>query len=114
MALQALWKGLMYDDRVLDEALKLAPQLDRNKFADLQLDVARNALDANRVVNVMALAKETIRLAGEGLQRIAPQELHYLDILMQQVIDEEICPADILIKSWRGDLQQLATSLQVA
>jgi glutamate--cysteine ligase len=114
MALQALWKGLMYDDQTLDEALRLAPKLDRNQFADLQLDVARNGLAARQVVDVLALAKETVRLADEGLRRIAPSELHYLDILTQQVIDESICPADILIKNWRGDTQQLLSSLQVA
>jgi len=114
MSLQALWKGLMYDDQSLDEALNLAPQLDRSKFADLQLDVARNALEANEVVEVLSLAKETVRLAGEGLRRIAPSELHYLDILTQQVIDEAVSPADILIKNWRGDIQQLVMSLQVA
>ena len=114
MALQAFWKGLMYDDRILDEALKLAPSLDLNQFADLQLDVARNALSANQVVNVLGLAKEAVRLAGEGLSRIAPDELHYLDILTQQVIDEGICPADILIRDWRGDINKLVKTLQVA
>jgi len=114
MALQAFWKGLMYDDLVLDETLKLAPRLDKNQFVDLQLDVARNALSANRVVNVLDLAKEAVRLAGEGLSRTAPEELCYLDILTQQVIDEGISPADILIRDWRGDIHQLAKTLQVA
>jgi glutamate--cysteine ligase len=114
MALQALWKGLMYDDNTLDQALKLAPKLNRDRFADLQLDVAQNALDANDIVNVLDLAKEAVRMAAEGLRKIAPEELRYLNILNQQVIDEEICPADLLIRNWRGDIQQSVASLQVA
>ncbi len=103
LALQALWKGLLYDDAALDEALRLAPRLDRAAANALRLAVAHDGLAARIAhVNVLALAKETITLAATGLARIAPEESAYLDVLRAQVIGEEICPADILLRNWHG------------
>jgi glutamate--cysteine ligase len=103
LALQALWKGLMYDADALDEALNLAPKLSGEEMRALQECVARDALAARfENVDVLGLAKESVRLARSGLERIAPSEVGYLDVLLEQVIQDEICPADILLRNWRG------------
>jgi glutamate--cysteine ligase len=103
LALQALWKGLMYDAEALDEALKLAPRLSREEMLELQEHVARHALAARfDGVDVLGLAKEVVRIASSGLARIAPEEVGYLDVLYEQVIEDEICPADILLQNWQG------------
>jgi glutamate--cysteine ligase len=103
LAFQALWKGLMYDAVVLDEALRLAPRL---KAADARLlreRVARDGLNAHHAgVDVLAFARETIGLAAEGLQRVAPDEVAYLDVLFDRVVGEGVCPADILLRNWEG------------
>jgi glutamate--cysteine ligase len=103
LALQALWKGLLYHADTLTEALRLAPHLNHADALSLREQVARDGLAApHEGVNVLALAKETVRLARVGLKEIAPDEVSYLDILRQQVIEEELAPADILLRNWHG------------
>ena len=103
LAFQAFWKGLLYDADALDEALRLAPNLNREAALELRAAVARDALAARASgVDVLALAKESIALAVEGLQRIAPEELLYLDVLREQVVADELSPADILLGNWHG------------
>lgn len=103
MAAQALWKGLLYDDDSLAEAVKLLPDVNPAEIADLQLAVARDGLHAAAPgVSVLGPAQELVRLATAGLQRQAPEEVGYLDILHQQVIAESVCPADILLRNWEG------------
>jgi glutamate--cysteine ligase len=103
LALQALWKGLMYDREALDEALSLAPKLGHAEAIELRASVARDALSAQHAgINVGALAREVIMLAVAGLHRVAPAEAHYLDVLRERVIEDEVCPADILLRNWHG------------
>ncbi len=102
LALQAFWKGLLYDDAALDEALRLAPILNRADAHALRTAVARDALAAQAAgLNVAACAKEALALALAGLSRVAPEELPYLDVLREQVM-EELSPADILLRNWHG------------
>jgi glutamate--cysteine ligase len=103
MALQALWKGLMYDESALNEALRLTPKLSSEEIRALQECVARDALAARfKQVDVLGIAKEVVRLARSGLERVAPSEAAYLDVLSEQVIQDEVCPADILLRNWHG------------
>jgi glutamate--cysteine ligase len=119
MALQAFWKGLLYDARILDEALRLAPRLKLSDAAALREAVARDALAAECAgVNVLGLARETLALAAEGLGRIAPGEVRYLDVLRELVSEEGVCPADILLRNWEGrwhgSVERLVEHLRVA
>jgi glutamate--cysteine ligase len=103
MAVQALWKGLLYDAGALDEALRLTPKLNAAEMHALQTSVARDGLAARHAdVEVLNNAKEIIKLAALGLSRVAPDEVKYLDVLCEQVIADEVCPADILLLSWHG------------
>ncbi len=103
LALQALWKGLMYDAATLTEALSIAPALGPEGMRGLQERVARDGLEARHEgVNVLGIAREVVRLARNGLERTAPTEAAYLDILSEQVIEDEVCPADILLRNWHG------------
>ncbi len=119
MALQALWKGLLYDGAALDEALGLAPRLKAADAVALRERVARDGLQAKCVgVDVLRLAREVVRLAAEGLRRVAPDESPYLDILVERVIGEGVCPADILLRnfegSWHGSMDRVFEHLRVA
>lgn len=103
MALQALWKGLMYDEGSLDDALRIAPALDANEANLLRRAVARDGLVTRTAgVDVLSIAKETIKIAARGLEQLAPDEARYLDVLREQVIEDETSPADKLIHNWRG------------
>lgn len=119
LALAALWKGLLYDPDALEEAQRLAPKLTHANAIKLRESVARDALQAKSGgIDVLALAKELVALATAGLQHIAPDEVRYLEVLHAQVIDEEICPADILLRnwhgSWHGSIPKLMQYLRVA
>ncbi|HYE13597.1 MAG TPA: glutamate-cysteine ligase family protein [Pyrinomonadaceae bacterium] len=103
LAVQALWKGLLYDSAALDEALRLAPRLDRADAMALRESVAREGLAARRAgVDVLAIARELVALAAEGLGRTAPEEARYLDVLTERVARDGVCPADILLRNWEG------------
>ena len=119
LALQALWKGLLYDANSLDEALRLAPKLSAEKMRELQEQVARYGLAARvEKIEVLSMAKEIVRLARNGLERIAPSEASYLDVIQEQVIEDEICPADILLRNWEGawhgSMQRVLEYLRIA
>ncbi|HEX8560459.1 MAG TPA: glutamate-cysteine ligase family protein [Pyrinomonadaceae bacterium] len=119
LALQALWKGLLYDDASLEEALRLAPRLGAGDAALLRESVARDGLAARHAgVDVLALARETVRLAVEGLRRVAPDEAGYLDVLVERVVKEGVCPADLLLRdfegSWGGSIGHAVERLRVA
>jgi len=105
MAAQALWKGLLYDRNTLDEALRIAPGLGQSEMRMLQEKVSHQGLNAKHLqADVLSLAKEIVRLAVFGLKQTASDEEKYLDILKQQVIEDEVCPADILLRDWNGSI----------
>jgi glutamate--cysteine ligase len=119
LAVQALWKGLLYDAQALDEALRIAPGLKATEMRALEEAVARDGLAARACgIEVLALAKQMVRLSADGLSRVAPEEMRYLDILFEQVIQDEVCPADILLRnwhgSWHGSLQRVIEYLRLA
>jgi glutamate--cysteine ligase len=118
LAIQAFWKGLLYHEATLDDALQLAPNLDMAEFFELQTEVARHGLAARTgAINVLARAKGLIELAVEGLKATAPDELRYLEPVRERVISEELCPADILIRnfkgSWHGQIGKVIEYLRI-
>jgi glutamate--cysteine ligase len=119
LALQALWKGLLYDSAALDEALRIAPRLKPSDAYALRERVAREGLAARHAgVDVLKLAREAVTLAAEGLKRVAPDEVSYLDVLRERVIKEGLCPADILLREWdgpwHGSIERALENLRVA
>jgi glutamate--cysteine ligase len=119
LALQALWKGLLYDASALEAALELAPRLSAAEALGLREQVAREGLAARSAgVNVLGLAREAVALAADGLARVAPEETRYLDVLRERVIGEGVCPADILLRnfegSWHGSIERLVEHLRAA
>ena len=109
MAAMAFWKGLMYDRAALEGALELAPKLTPGEYAEFQLDVARRGLETSiKNVPLSTLAADVLQIARTGLQRIAADETHYLDLLEERVTREHVSNADILIRnfegSWHGDI----------
>jgi glutamate--cysteine ligase len=118
MAALAFWKGLMYDTQILNQALDLAPRTSRDGYARLQMEVARHGLDAKiEGFSVMRLAQAAIEMSRAGLRSMASEETRYLDIIEQLVIRERSCPADILIRnfrgSWHGDVLKALDQMRI-
>lgn len=118
MAALAFWKGLLYDAAALDGALKLVPAIKRKEFFALQRDVARHGLEAKLDGEpIIKLAEASIELARSGLERVAPHETRYLNVLEQLVVRERVCTADILIRnftgSWNGDIRKAVGYSQI-
>ncbi|HVG39711.1 MAG TPA: glutamate-cysteine ligase family protein [Pyrinomonadaceae bacterium] len=112
LAAVALWKGLFDDRAALQEALRLAPQLGVAEAARLRESVARDGLAARAEgIDVLAAAKQIIRLADEALSRIAPDERRYLDPLKELIIEDELCPADVLLRNWSGSWHNSMTKV---
>jgi glutamate--cysteine ligase len=114
LALVALWKGLTYDNLALTQALDAVPRMDPAAYRSLQMAVARHALRAHcEGVDVLNLARDIVALAREGLRRIAPDEVHHLDTLSQQVADG-VSPADMLLAKSKGDVHKAMQMATVA
>jgi glutamate--cysteine ligase len=95
LAVCTFWKGLLYDADALDEALKIAPKLSAAEFYTWQKCVAKNALAAAcGEINTLQLARNLIKLAWTGLEKIAPEELKYLKTTRQRILFGEKSPAD--------------------
>jgi glutamate--cysteine ligase len=102
LAALAFWKGIAYDAAALDGALALAPRLDAGGFRRLQTEVARHGLGAIvDGVRVADVAREAVALAADGLARVAPDEVGYLEPLAERV-REGACPADRVIRDFEG------------
>ncbi len=115
LALLAFWKGLTYHAPTLDAALSIAPQLEASAYRSLQMSVARHAL-ATRCegVDVLSVARALVTLAREGLEAIAPGELHLLDRLAQNVIEDGVAPADILLRDCGDNVERAMAVSTVA
>ena len=108
LAVGALWKGLFYDDTSLDAAFQIAPKLNAEEFCALQKDVARNGLRAvSRGKRVLDVAKETVEIAVSGLQKTAPDEVRFLNLLRERILIAEKSPADILLENWCGSIEKV-------
>jgi gamma-glutamylcysteine synthetase len=106
MAVIALWKGLTWDAATLDQALEIAPLLGPNEFVDLQQDIATRALQARSSgVDVLDIARAAGVLAAQGLTRVAPSEVGYLDHLLAR-LDDGVAPADIVLRDCGGDVRR--------
>ncbi len=119
IAAQSLWRGLLYDSTTLDAALRLAPRLTMNETRELATQVARDGLAARvNGVSVLALAQDVVRLAAEGLRRVAPDEEGLLNPLCELILEDEMSPADVLLKNWGGrwnkDIRRVAEHLRCA
>lgn len=89
-ALPALWAGLLYDDTALDAAWDLVRDFSMEERNALRDGVPRQALKLPfRNSNVLALARETLKIAAHGLQRRARLNCNGVDerIYLESLIE---------------------------
>ncbi len=111
-ALPALWKGILYDDQALRGAWELVAgfsQAEREAALD---SVARRGLAAEIAGRpALALARELVALARDGLGRIAhagvldADERGYLDPV-SALVEGGKSPGELILERWEGDWQR--------
>jgi glutamate--cysteine ligase len=107
-ALPAYWVGLLYDDDALDAAWDLVKEWTAEERQKLRDDVPKLGLKATiRNRDVLYLARTTLHLAEQGLQRRrrldrnGRDETRYLRPI-QEVIARDITPAEELLEKFHG------------
>ncbi len=113
-AVPALWTGLLYDERALDQAEQLCEALVPAELEALRLDVARDGLGARyRFTPIQGLAEQMIEIAQGGLERRVRWDWHgrdegrYLEPLVELVAAGQ-CPADRLLADWPNEADEQA------
>ncbi len=108
-SLPALWKGLLYDDQALAEALARLGHWTRDDVERLWADAARLGLETRTPDGPLAkTAREVVAIARRGLDRIALRsrsgrsEAVYLDPL-QDVVERGTSPGREAVRRFEGD-----------
>ena len=109
LAVLALWKGILYSKEAVGAVSLLMKDLSWAELHRLHLTVPSTGLETRlRGVRLLDLAKELLGISYSGLreQRQFNQkredESIYLDPLRELIIEDEICPAKVVIENWSG------------
>jgi glutamate--cysteine ligase len=102
-ALAPLCRGLLYDATARDAATALTAPLSFDERLALQIAVARQGLAApvggtGRTVG--QLARELVAVATDGLRRVAPDDIRYLDPV-RAIAESGRTQADAIIDLWQ-------------
>jgi glutamate--cysteine ligase len=110
-AFAAYWVGLLYDEAALDAAWDLVKDWSAQERQMLRDQVPRQGFKASiRQWNVLNLAKETLKLAEQGLarrrklDRAGHDETRYLRPI-QEFVARGITPAEELLEKFHGPWQ---------
>jgi glutamate--cysteine ligase len=110
-AFAAYWVGLLYDEAALDAAWDLVKDWSAQERQTLRDQVPRQGFKASiRQWSVLNLAKETLKLAEQGLarrrkhDRAGHDETRYLRPI-QEFVARGITPAEELLEKFRGPWQ---------
>lgn len=107
-ALPALWTGLLYDSRALDDAWHLVRDWTVEERETLWLEAPRTGLATPfRSGTLQEVAKEAVAIAREGLSRRARRgecgrdEVHFIDELLERA-ESGRTPADDLLDRYEN------------
>lgn len=103
-ALPALWTGILYDDRALDEADDLSASFTYDELSALRPDIGKLALKATfRGKPLATLAERLIEIASGGLERRAQTNRSGKDerihlTRLSALVEKGHAPADALVE----------------
>jgi glutamate--cysteine ligase len=100
----ALWEGLFYCDRTLEETLDLAARFSAEGTKEQRFDTVcregvHGQISGRRVLD---WANEVTALAGRALDSCAPEDRNLL-VPLEDMLDRGVCPADDLLEAFRRD-----------
>lgn len=108
-AVCALWKGILYSKNSLEQILFLLKDISWDELQRLSLTIPRAGLRLKiGKVRLLDLAKEILNIAWSGLKEqtstnaLGEDESMYLASVMQLIVEDELCPAEVIIKNWQG------------
>lgn len=118
LAIPALWKGTLYSKEARQAVLSLIGNLPWNELCLLYSRVPRTGLKTKiGKMKLLSIAKEILKISFSGLVEQKKfndkkeDESIYLEPIMELVLQDEMCPAEIIIKNWkskwRGNIQKL-------
>lgn len=103
VALAPLCRGLFYDADARRAATALTGSLDMAQRQELWMAVARDGLRAavpgNKPGKVLDLARDLVAIADDGLRRLMPDELPYLEPI-RAIVESGRTQADELLDLW--------------
>jgi glutamate--cysteine ligase len=108
-ALPALWAGIFYDERALDEADALVADVTHEELLALRQQVPQLALESTfRGQRLVTLAERVVALAEGGLERRArlsrdghDERIHLARL--KRLVERGACPADELLARLKAD-----------
>jgi glutamate--cysteine ligase len=116
-ALPALWTGILYDDKALDEADSLSESFTFSEMQELRPAVAKDGLAAPfRGKRLAAVAERVLAAAHGGLARRARKNQDGADetihlAALSKLIASGKCPADELIQDLPAEPRAMADEL---
>jgi len=117
-AVVAFWKGILYSREASRAILSLMKGLSWDRLCQLYFIVPREGLKARvKGARLLDLAKEVLKISYSGLRKQRQKnskekdESIYLEPLMELIIEDEVCPAEIIIKNWEGSWHRSISKL---
>jgi len=108
-AVVALWKGILYNQEAMGAVSSLMKGLSWVELRNLYLTVPREGLKARlKGVRLLDIAKELLKISYSGLKeqrqfnQDGEDESIHLEPIMELIIEDEMCPAEIIIKNWNS------------
>jgi glutamate--cysteine ligase len=110
LAVPSFWTGIIYDREARKAAWDMVKAWSFTERLQLHEDICRLGLKADiRGTAVLDLARELVRIAGEGLRRQG-ETLNFMTPLEELVLKQGRSPADVLLEkwnAWKGDVTRL-------
>jgi glutamate--cysteine ligase len=102
-ALAALWRGLLYDSRALEEALELIPNLGFAKHQELSVAASEHGLRGRAgKLEIAPLAREMVQIAQRGLKRLDAGDAPLLEPL-EEIAASGRSLAERVLEAWERD-----------
>jgi len=113
LSVPALWKGILYNNEARWAAGSLIKDVPWEEKCSLYYTVPQKGLRTKiKGVMLLDLAKEILKIAYASLKaqkkinEKGEDESVYLEPLMELILEDEICPAEVIIKNWEGSWQR--------
>ncbi|MBO6256730.1 hypothetical protein J6N69_01670, partial [bacterium] len=101
-SIPAIYKGILYNKTAIDEINELFKDLEYKDFSEAGYNVPKTAMNTKiGKYFIKDYAKEILYIAEKSLIEINTNEEKFLEPI-KELVEQGICPADILIKNWYG------------